>query len=331
MLFTPGQFTRRADFYHQLGQMNAAGLGVMVSLQHIRRTSPSRVFTTRIGAALADMESGLTVAESFSRQEGWLPEFDVALLHAGERSGRLDETFKTLSDFYQNRAAIARKIFSAMAYPVFLIHAALFILRFPHLFMTGDVVGYFTSIFSFLLPIYALFAVGIYLCQGRRGETWRGVIERITFRIPFVGSGRRELALARLSTALEALITAGETIHEAWPLAAAASGSPALCREVESWRAEFSRGRTPADALQSSRVFPEMFTNLYSTGEISGSLDETLGRLSRYYAEEGSRHLHTAARIGPGIAYALVAAYIAWQVISFYVGRNNQLNEVMSN
>lgn len=329
MLFTPGQFTRRADFYHQLGQMNAAGLGLIPSLQQIRRTSPSREFTAHIGAALVDLESGLSVAESFEKREGWLPAFDVALLHAGERSGRLDATFKMLAGFYQDRAAVTRKIFSAMAYPVFLIHAALFILAFPKLFTTGNIFGYFMATFGLLIPIYALFVIGIFVCQGRRGEGWRNSLERFTAFIPLIGSGRRELALARLSAALEALVNAGETLHEAWPLAAAASGSPALCREVERWRAQFARGRTPAEALQSSTVFPEMFTNLYSTSEISGSLDETLRRLHHYYAEEGSRHLHTAARIGPGIAYGLVAAYIAWQVIQFWTGYFNKIGQVM--
>lgn len=329
MIFTPGQLTRRADFYHQIGQMNAAGLGVIASLQQIRRTSPSRELASRIGEALVDLEAGLTVSESFSRREGWLPGFDVALLHAGERSGRLDATFRMLSGFYQDRAAMARKIIGAMVYPAFLLHAALFILSFPELFSTGDVSGYLLKTLGVLIPIYALFVAGIFISQGKRGETWRSNFEMVTSRIPLIGAGRRELALARLSAALEALINAGETLHEAWPLAAAASGSPALRREVGGWRAQLVRGRTPAEVLQSSRAFPEMFANLYSSGEISGSLDETLRRLHTYYAEEGSRHLHAAARIGPGIAYGLVAAYIAWRVVHFYVGYFNQISQVM--
>ena len=329
MIFTPGQLTRRADFYYQLGQLTAAGLGVNVALQQLGRTSPSRPFQANIGAALLDLEGGATLSESFRRRAGWLPAFDIALLHAGERSGRLDATFAMLAGFYQDRAAMARKLLGALVYPAFLLHFALFILSFAELFKTGDFISYLLKSVGVLIPIYALVGVGIFLSQGKRGEAWRSTFETITSRIPFVGSGRRQLALARLAAALEALINCGETILEAWPLAAAASGSPALVREVDSWRPQLVRGRTPAEVLRDSRVFPEMFANLYSSGEISGSLDETLRRLHRYYADEGSRDLHSAARIFPGILYALVAAYIAWQVISFYTGYFNQIGNVM--
>ena len=329
MIFTPGQLTRRADFYYQLGQLTAAGLGVNVALQQLGRTSPSRPFQANIGAALLDLEGGATLSESFRRRAGWLPAFDIALLHAGERSGRLDATFAMLAGFYQDRAAMARKLLGALVYPAFLLHFALFILPFAELFKTGDFISYLLKSVGVLIPIYALVGVGIFLSQGKRGEAWRSTFETITSRIPFVGSGRRQLALARLAAALEALINCGETILEAWPLAAAASGSPALVREVDSWRPQLARGRTPAEVLRDSRVFPEMFANLYSSGEISGSLDETLRRLHRYYADEGSRDLHSAARIFPGILYALVAAYIAWQVISFYTGYFNQIGNVM--
>lgn len=329
MIFTPGQLTRRADFYYQLGQLTAAGLGVNVALQQLGRTSPSRQFQSHIGAALVDLECGATLSESFRRRADWLPAFDIALLHAGEYSGRLDATFAMLAGFYQDRAAMARKLLGALVYPAFLLHAALFILPFAELFSTGNIIGYLLKSVGVLIPVYALIAIGIFLSQGKRGETWRSTFEALTARIPFVGSGRRQLALARLAAALEALINCGETILEAWPLAAAASGSPALVREVDSWRPQLARGRTPAEVLRDSRVFPEMFANLYTSGEISGSLDETLRRLHRYYADEGSRDLHSAARIGPGIVYGLVAAYIAWQVIKFWTGYFNQINQVI--
>jgi len=329
MLFTPGHFSRRADFYHQLAQLTAAGLGVTAALQQLHRTPPGPDFRPHIGAVLLDIGSGLTVSESFARRPGWLPEFDVALLHAGERSGRLDGTFKMLADFYTDRAAMARKILGALAYPVFLLHAAVFILPIPGLFQSGNLIAYGFKTVGVLVPMYALAIAAVFLSQGQHGRTWRGTFESITGRIPLVGIGRRQMALARLAAALEALINAGETIHEAWPLAAAASGSPALEREIQTWKRPLATGRTPAELLQASKLFPETFSNLYSSGEISGTTDDTLRRLHRYYADEGARHLQMAARLGPGILYGLVACYIAWRVIHFYTGYFQQINNVM--
>ena len=329
MLFTPGQFSRRADFYHQLAQLTAAGVGVTAALQQLHRAPPSREFQPRIASVLTDLSAGFSVSESLGRCKGWLPCFDLALLHAGERSGRLDATLQTLSDFYQDRAAMARRMFGALAYPLFLLHCAVFILPFPALFLTGNVFAYLFKTVGALVPLYALAFAAISLMQGTHGEAWRSRVEQLTLMIPLVGSGRRQLALARFAGALEALINAGETIHEAWPLAAAASGSPALGREVTSWRPMLLAGKTPAELLRCSALFPETFSNLYSSGEISGTLDATLRRLKCYHAEEGSRDLHTAARVGPGILYGFVALYIGWQVIRFWMGYFDQLNQVM--
>jgi type II secretory pathway component PulF len=329
MLFTPGHFSRRADFYHQLGQLTSAGLGVSAALQQLHRAPSASGDKRHLASALADLQSGFTLGESFSRRADWLPRFDLALLYAGERSGRLDATFQMLSEFYQDRAAMARRMLGALAYPVFLLHCALFILPIPELFQTGNLAAYLLKIAAVLVPVYALTIGAVFASQGRRGEVWRSAFEKITSVIPLVGSGRRQLALARFAAALEALINAGESIVESLPLAAAASGSPALCREMDSWRRPLAAGKTPADILLDSTFFPETFRNLYSSGEISGSLDETLRRLHRYYAEEGSRDLHSAARIGPGIIYGLIVAYIAWRVIQFWLGYFNQLNQVI--
>src|SRR5256885_3087592 len=133
--------------------------------------------------------------------------------------------------------------------------------------------------------------LSIFAAQGRRGESGRAFLERFFRAVPLFGSARQNLALARLAAALEALITAGVSIIEAWELAATASGSPALRRAVLAWKPEVLAGQTPAEAVNRSGAFPELFANLYHTGEITGQLDETLDHLHRLYQEEATRKL----------------------------------------
>jgi len=75
----------------------------------------------------------------------------------------------------------------------------------------------------------------VYATQSKHGEGWRAVIEALLTIGSRPGHRRRDLALARLAAALEALISAGVNIFQAWDLAASASGSPALRR---AWRLE---------------------------------------------------------------------------------------------
>jgi len=130
-----------------------------------------------------------------------------------------------------------------------------------------------------LAVIYVLTFILIYATQNKHSEAWRAKVEFFLGMIPVVGKARRHLAIGRFSAALEALISAGLSIIEAWQMSAKASGSVALQRTVTSWIPALRSGKTPAEMLQETRKFPEVFTSQYVAGEISGKLDETLERL----------------------------------------------------
>ena len=87
-------------------------------------------------------------------------------------------------------------------------------------------------------------------------------------------------------------------------------------------------GQTPAESLQSSATFPALFANQYTTGEVSGKLDDTLRRLHRYYQEEGTRKLQAVAQWTPRLVYLIVAGIIAWKVISFWMGYFDQIQKI---
>lgn len=318
-IVAPGQLTQRAEFYHQLSNLTAAGLGLIAALQQLQRNPPARSYRKPISQALGELARGSTFVEALKRTPLWLPAFDVTLIEAGEMSGRLDQCFGLLAEHYSDRARIARQMITDLAYPLFLLHFAVFIFPFPHFFLSGDWLWYLERTFGILIPIYVVVALLVYAAQGRHGERWRALIETLLRPVPVFGTARYYLALARLSAALEALIGAGVTIIEAWELAAAASGSPALRRTVLAWKPLLLAGQTPAETMATSRSFPELFASQYSTGELSGKLDETLQRLHRYYQEEGSRKLHAVAQWTPRLIYLLIVLAIAYEVVHFYL------------
>ena len=325
LMFTPGQFARRAEFYYQLGQLTGAGLGVVRAMEQLHRNPPARSYRSQIGLLLKELNDGMTLSDSLRRVSGWLPDLDCALLDAGEQSGRLDASFRLLADYYAGRARIARQLVVDLAYPAFLFHFAVFILPFPALFKSGDWVSYLLHTFGVLLPIYAVVALIIYAGQSRHGEMWRAVVERVLSPVPLLGAARRCLALSRLAGALEALLSAGVMIIEAWELAATASGSPRLRWAVAGWRRDLEGGNTPAEMLSASGKFPELFASQYTSGEISGKLDETLERLHKYYQEEGSRKLHAFSRWTPLGVYLIVMGLIAYKIIEFWTGYFQQI------
>jgi type IV pilus assembly protein PilC len=327
VIITPGQLSRRADFYHQLGQLTGAGLGLIQALEELKRHPPDRSYREPIGRLLEQIAGGATLTDGVQRCGHWLPAFDLALLQAGEHSGRLDACFRLLADYYTDRARLARQMIADLAYPVFLLHFAVFIFPFAQLFTSGNWAVYLGETVGVLIPLYVVAGLMIFAAQSRHGEAWRACVESFLHPVPVLGVARRYLALARLAAALEALLRAGVTIIQAWELAATASGSPALRRTVLGWRPLVDGGQTPAEAVNASGRFPELFAAQYATGEMSGQLDDTLGRLHAYYQEEGSRKLHAVSRWMPRAIYFCFVLMIAYRIIHFYTGYFNQVRD----
>lgn len=326
LIITPGQLSRRSEFYYQLGQLTAAGIPLTSGLEHLRHNPPARSYAQRAATLLEKLSQGYTFSESLRALGSWLPEFDVALLQAGEHSGRLDACFKVLAEYYADRARLARQVLGDMAYPAFLLHFAVFILPFAEFFRTGNWMMYLAQTVGVLVPIYAVVLAVIYASQSKHGETWRSWMES-TFRlVPVLGKARRELALSRLCSALEALLSAGVSILEAWELAAAASGSPCLRRTVLAWRPSVNAGQTPAEVVRCSPQFPPLFASQYATGEISGKLEETLRGLCQYFKEAGSRKMHALARWTPRAVYLAIVLMIAYRVVRFWADYFHQVS-----
>jgi len=328
-IVTPGQLHQRSELYHQLGSLLSAGIGLPNALETLHKNPPSRTLRPALAVLIEQLREGHTFTAAVEHLGNWIPSFDAALIQAGEQSGRLDACFKLLGVYYRERAQLARQVISDLMYPAFVFHFAIFLFPFIQFFQDGNALRYLALTFGVLIPIYAAAFALVFACQGRHGEKWRTLIENFLHKIPLLGTARRHLALARLSAALESLINAGVSILGGWELAAAASGSPALRRAVLAWKPHFQKGETPGDVLANTREFPEMFANLYRTGEISGQLDDTLRRLHAHYQEEGTRKMRAVAQWTPKIVYGGVAALVAFKVISFYLGYFNQLNEVM--
>jgi type IV pilus assembly protein PilC len=331
IIISPQQFTQRAEFYHQLNQYTSAGIPIVRALEQIKRNPPAASYRRPVQHLLDELARGGTLAESLQHLD-WLPPFDLALIEAGERSGRLDACFHLLTDFYNDRARIIKQVISQLIYPVGLIHFAAFIflivLPFAGSQFNASLPWLFAKAALILSPLYGGVVLMVFATQSKHGENWRAGMESVLRVVPILGTARRYLALSRLAAALEALISAGVNIFEAWDLAATASGSPALRRAVTAWKPRVVAGQMPSEAVRLCPLFPETFANLYASGEISGKLDESLRQLHRLYNEDGASKLNGFATWVPRLIYFSVALIIGYKIIVFYQGYFNQISTI---
>jgi type II secretory pathway component PulF len=349
-MVTPGQLSRRAALFEQLAAMIAAGLPLSRAMEMAGRSRSVGIPRAVIQDIISHLNDGHTFTDAMQLASGqkrgmdvslkrlnreyWLPEFDIALLSAGEESGRLDATFRLLARYYESRAKIIRDTISSLAITAITLHV--FLVIFPLPFFVAFVLGIFNNQYAQCEPfiIEKVLVFGFlwgsiwfltFACQGNRGERWRSAVESLFNGVPMLRSAVKYLALARLSMALDSLLNSGVRVVRAWELAAAACGSARLKREIMAWTPHLEEGTTPAEMVAQISYFPDMFTQLYQSGEISGKVDETLTRLHAYYEEEGFRKLHVFCRILNMVIYFTIALSVAAFIIHFWTGYFNSV------
>lgn len=314
--------------YHQMGASLAAGLPLVRVLRMLAEHPPGRGLRRPLERLAGRLEAGETLAEALRGLGSWVPTFDVALIEAGEQSGRLDHACRLLARSYQDRARLARQVLLGLAYPVLVFHFAFLVLpvsQLVGLFQTSDLAGFLLGKAAFFLPFYAGVGVILYAVQGTRGRAWRSLLERMAELVPVFGKARRAMVLSRLSVALDALFNAGVAAVRAWPLAAVASGSPAMEREVARWAPRLENGEPPGDILLRSGRFPQHFRSVYASSELSGRIDEALPRLAEHYQDEAQRLMKVAAGLLTALVYGAVLLVVAYQILSFWLGYYNQV------
>jgi type II secretory pathway component PulF len=333
LLITPGQLASRSELFHQLGQVTASGIGLIGALEILQRNPPRLSMGGPIARLREQLEDGSTFGNALEHSGRWLPSFDIALLQAGEKSGRLPDCFRLLAEYYAQRAQLARQVIGFSVYPLIVFHVAVFLFpigRFTDLLLKGAVVPFVFQKLCVLVPVYGLAMFFVYAMQSTHGEHWRASVERLLASLPVLGTARRHLAIARLSIALDALLNAGVNMIEAWEIAAAASGSPALRRVVKVSKPRLMDGTTPSEMVSSHREFPSTFASMYHTGEISGTLDDAMRRSHALHQEEGSRKMKQFVFGLAGALVGCVMLMVAWNIIKFYLGYFQQINDAIN-
>ena len=133
-----------AIFTRQFSTMIDAGLPIAQCLGIVAEQSDSDVLRSVPSGITKDVESGITLAESFRKYPKTFDDLFTNLLEAGESGGVLDVVLQRLSAYIEKAAALKRKVKSAMVYPITIISVAVLVV----IFMMTFIIPTFAAMFK---------------------------------------------------------------------------------------------------------------------------------------------------------------------------------------
>ncbi len=323
-------------FYSQMGTMIEAGVPVQNALASLKKTSPSamRPLLDRLAEII---QRGEPLHEALASLPDQFPALDCLTLGISEQSGALDKGLHALGDYYEKRAKARSKMISACILPAIVLVTAVFVIRLPALILglmgTGtygignflfDTVGLLAALV--MLTIAFVWVIRILLqTPGTRLAT-----DRALNTVPLLGGFRFNYALSHWVESIRLMLNAGYGVLEAMEFSSKSNPSPSLTAAHAKARPLMNTQLDVAQALESTRFFPPMLIQFWTTGEQSGKMDDMLFRLSKYYEEVWQKKLDQIAAWLPKLIYGVVCIFVIYWIFQFFLAHLAEINGAMT-
>ena len=327
-----------AVFTRQFSTMIDAGLPLVQCLNILAEQTESKNLRAVTARTARDVESGLTLAEALRKHPRVFDELFTSMVEVGEAGGILDTVLQRLSVYIEKAASLKRKIKSAMIYPLTIIGVAMVVV----LFMLTFVIPAFSKMFAALgtdLPLptmavvwlsgfaqrfFLLIIAGIAgLVFGVRAfyKSARGkfLIDDLLLRIPVFGTLLRKVAVARFTRTLGTLVSSGVPILEGLRITARTAGNRVVEKAVLTTRDSVMAGRTLADPLKASTVFPPMVVQMINVGEQTGALDAMLAKIADFYDDEVDTAVGALTALMEPLMIVFLGVVIGGMVVAMYL------------
>jgi type IV pilus assembly protein PilC len=144
-------------------------------------------------------------------------------------------------------------------------------------------------------------------------------VDGILLRLPIIGDLIRKVAVARFSQNMSILLTSGVPILDGLAITARTAGNKVVEQAVMKCRVSISQGKTVAEPLAESKIFPPMVCQMVAIGENTGSLDALLKKVAEFYEEEVDSAVANLTALMEPIIMIVLGVVIGGLVISMYL------------
>lgn len=328
-------------FTRQFGTMINAGLPLVQCLDILGTQSENKVLGKAVTEVKTSVESGSTLADALRKHPKVFDELYVNMIHAGEVGGLLDTILGRLAKHIEKAMKLKGQIKSAMVYPSAIVGVAVVVITilmiwvipiFAKMFaeMSGGKMGLpaptqIVIDLSNFMKSYIVFmiagAIVAIVALKRYYKTPKGklTIDRLLLKTPIFGDLIRKAAVAKFTRTLGTLITSGVPLLEGLSICAKTAGNKIIELAIMDARVSISGGKTIAEPLSKSNVFPKMVTHMIAVGESTGALDNMLGKIADFYDDEVDQAVAALTSLLEPVMMVGLGTVIGFIVIAMYL------------
>ncbi|OGQ76706.1 MAG: pilus assembly protein PilC [Deltaproteobacteria bacterium RIFCSPLOWO2_12_FULL_60_16] len=325
-------------FTRQFATMIDAGLPIVQGLDILAQQSESKTFRNTIKTIKQDVESGFTLADALKKHPKVFDDLYVNMVAAGEVGGVLNTILNRIAIFIEKAAKLKSKVKGAMIYPCTIVVVAVAVVTVLLLFVipvfaelyggmgkalpaptqiTINISNFFRAYFMYLGA--AVVGAGVAIKMYYKTEHGRFNIDGLMLKLPVMGDLIRKVAVARFSQNMSILLSSGVPILDGLAITAKTAGNKVVEKAIMTARISISQGRTVAEPLTESKIFPPMVCQMVAIGENTGALDAMLKKVAEFYEDEVDTAVANLTALMEPVIMVVLGVILGGLVISMYL------------
>lgn len=331
-------FADVVHFTRQLSTMLTAGLTLVESLNILLQQLKKQNLIKLVTELQEEVQGGKSFASVLEKHPDVFPPIYLALVKAGEASGKLDVILGRLADNLEKSRDFKSKVKGALIYPAVVVTGMILVASIVMVVVVPRLTSMYKE-FGVALPLptqilialsnfmlhqwYVLLFGGIgfvvFFTRWKRTYTGSHIIATITLNLPIFGILIQESTLVEVTRTLAILIDGGIPILSALEISRDATGNVLFKEAFLRAASKVEKGFPLSEPLLENKLFPPILGQMVSVGEQTGKLGDSLLKLSRYFESEADNAVRSLTTLieplimvvlGLGVGFLVMAVLL---------------------
>ncbi|MEW5733346.1 MAG: type II secretion system F family protein [Thermodesulfobacteriota bacterium] len=325
-------------FARQFSTMIDAGLPLIQCLDILQGQQENKTFKRILLEIKNGVEGGSTLADTLRKYPDLFDDLFVNMVAAGEIGGILDTILQRLAAYMEKAAELKSRVKGAMTYPVIVVVVACIVVGVILVFVIPVFQKMFSD-FGGALPaptqivvnlsnfvkgniLYMIIALVVMIYAFRRFRATskgRWMTDELMLKLPVFGPLLRKVAVAKFTRTMGTMLASGVSILDSLDIVAKTAGNKVIEAAIYKVRAGITEGRTIADPLAETGVFPSMVVQMIAVGEQTGALDAMLEKIADFYDKEVDQAVENLTAMIEPFMMVFLGGTIGGLVVSMYL------------
>jgi type IV pilus assembly protein PilC len=321
----------------QFNTLIKAGLPILRGLDLLAERASSPRLRPIVSQIRDRVREGRSLSEAVTEAGVFSKVYSTAIL-AGEKSGNLSGVLEYYIAYQRVSTGVRKKILATLVYPTLLVCVAAIVVTYlvtvvvpkfallyedmkvplptPTKVLISLTVDYRYVVLS-VIAAFFLTLLGLFVWS--RSEEGGVAVDRMKFRLPFVGETILKFQVAQFTRTLSTLLTGGTPLVAALQTAGDAIESKLLRGTVTNATQKVREGDSLHSALSSMGIMPELSLDMIEVGESSGALAPMLTSVAEFYEEEVNLRLGAMVSLIEPAILIFMGLFVAFILISLYL------------